>query len=206
MIETRNAGCAAILDNRLYVWGGHTLIDMSYPTFSDSDDSDDESESEDVDPEPVEVEVDLPRADDLTHPFDVLDLSTRQWSKQPTSGDVPTSGNGSSLSMHLPTRSLYLIGGWNEGNFDSEVYKILVGDWRWKKLKLTTGIKPSPRYITGVLIYKNVMCMFGGVGPKIVDGQDPGAEYKVFFFNGVERNFGWNNEYYEFDLDLRKSE
>ena len=196
-IDTRNAGCAVIFNYKLYVWGGHSSETRYPPAFDGTDSSETESSE---DSEPVVVEFNLPRKDDPDHPFDVLDLSTRQWNKQPTSGDVPSNGNGSSLNVYPPTNSLYLIGGWNDGDFDSDVYMISVDVWKWEKLQPATSVKPSPRYTTGVLIHRNHMCMFGGLGLKIVPGQDPGADYNTFFFKGVERNFGWNNEYYEFNL------
>jgi len=46
--------------------------------------------------------------------------------------------------------------------------------------------------------------MFGGVGPDIVRGQDPGARYQPNVENGVVREFGWNNEYYEFNMKTRE--
>ena len=49
------------------------------------------------------------------------------------------------------------------------------------------------------------MCVLGGVGPEIIktaDGaaQDLGALYTVAYTHGGE-GFGWNNEYYEFDMN-----
>ena len=49
--------------------------------------------------------------------------------------------------------------------------------------------------------------MLGGVGPDIIkkaDGtpQDLGARYAVAYTQGD--GVGWNNEYYEFDLELGK--
>jgi len=68
----------------------------------------------------------------------------------------------------------------------------------------TTLVKPSPRYLTGVVVHQDRLCMFGGVGPDIVRGQDPGARYQPNVENGVVREFGWNNEYYEFNMKTRE--
>ena len=46
--------------------------------------------------------------------------------------------------------------------------------------------------------------MFGGAGPDIVKDQDPGARYQPKEENGVIREFGWNNEYYEFNITTRE--
>ena len=206
-IDKRNGGCGVIFKNKLYIWGGNTT-DKRYPyaelqlsSDSDSDDGDDDNGAPSIDPNLViETAVTLPRPNDPDHPFDVLDLSTRQWSKQPTYGDFPSLGLGSSLIAYPPMHSLYLYSGWKDGEFDSEVYKIIVDEWKWEILKPATGVKPSPRYLTGVLVHGNHMSMFGGVGKDIVPDQDPGAKYVAYVNNGVERDYGWNNEYYEFDF------
>ena len=59
------------------------------------------------------------------------------------------------------------------------------------------------RYLTGVLIHESRLCVLGGVGldiVKLADGtpQDVGATYIQAYSQG--RGFGWNNEYYEFDM------
>jgi len=43
--------------------------------------------------------------------------------------------------------------------------------------------------------------MFGGGGHDIVRGQDPGARYQPKEENGVVHDLGWNNEYYEFNIN-----
>lgn len=207
IIEKRNGGCGVIFENRLYVWGGNTtekqrpFADLQLSDSDDSEEDDDDGGNPLFDPnQEIERAVILPKPSDPDHPFDVLDLGTLQWSKQPTTGDFPKLGLGSSLNVHHRTRSLYLYGGWNDGHFDSEVYKVKVDEWEWEIVRPSTDVKPSPRYLTGVLIHGDLMSMFGGVGKEIVEDQDPGAKYKAYEENGVTRNFGWNNEYYEFNL------
>ena len=211
-VDKRNGGCGVIFENKLYVWGGNTT-DKEYPykdiQLSDSEDSDDEDDDDNGAPafDPnlvIERAVTLPRPNDTDHPFDVLDLSTRQWTRQTTSGDFPSLGLGSSLNVYLPTRSLYLYSGWKDGEFDSEIYKVAVDEWKWEILEPVTSIKPSPRYLTGVLVHGSHMSVFGGVGKDIVPEQDPGAKYVAYVDNGVVKSYGWNNEYYEFDFDSCK--
>ncbi len=147
--------------------------------------------------------INLPRRDKGS-PFDIFDLTSLTWSVQPTFGiptDVPDLGIGSTLSYHKGTHSMYLYGGWNDRLFSSDVFCVSLDTWQWKKITVPEGdIKPSPRYLTGVLLHEDRLCNFGGVGPKIVDGQDIGAEYCGCVEGNTRYAFGWNNEYYEFDL------
>ena len=178
-------------------------------TFSDSEDSESDSEpdsEEDRAPPPhVYIAATLPRANDKKHPFDVFDLLSLTWHKQNTIGevdkDVPNVGIGSSLCYHRDTHSIFLYSGWNEGNFSSDIFCVSLDTWKWEKVVIPEGeIKPSPRYRTGMLVYRNKLCHFGGVGLKIVEGQDKGAKYQQH----ADKIYGWNNEYYEFDVITRK--
>ena len=198
--DRRNGGCGALIDNKLYFWGGQTADTVTLSN-SDSDDSDEEEGGGEA--TSVTVPVNLPRPPD--YPFDVLDIPTRTWTRQPTKGfkegDIPAVGLGSTLTYHPGTRSMYLCAGWNDGNFDSEVYKVSIDNWMWKKLKQATSVKPSPRYLTAVVLHGDRLCMFGGVGPEIVHDQDLGAQYFTYIAHGKTYTFGWNNEYYEFDVN-----
>ena len=181
--ERRNGGCAVIANEKLFVWGGQTecrekVGGMRYLPYS------------------------------KTHPFDVWDFLTQTWSHQPTSGDVPELGIGSSLIAY--NEWLYLYGGlteYQENVFAGDIYRVSMNTFKWEKIKITqasiTTIEPSPRYTMGIILYDHRLCMFGGVGPKIVEGQDPGAEW-VKAVNRDKGAFGWNNEYYEFDLKTGK--
>ena len=203
-IDDRNGGCGVVFEDKLYVWGGETA-DKFRPyelmTSTSDDDSDDSEEDEDDESDAnlvIERVTTLPRPDDPNHPFDVFDMQTRSWSRQPTGGDHPLLGLGSSLNVHPESRSFYLCTGWNGGSFDSEVYRIPVDSWNWEIVEPVTDVKPSPRYSTGTFIHEDRLCMFGGVGPEIKKDQDPGAMYIVFPHGRME--FGANNEYYEFDI------
>lgn len=217
-LDRRNGGCGVILDNKLYVWGGNGT-DIRYPyrellqkqqeaTSSDEEDSeeDGDSDEEQLDPDySIKTVVTLPRPKDPDHPFDVLDLATRTWYRQPTSGDYPTLGLGSSLNVHHPSRTIILFSGFDELQFDAEVYKVSPDtDWVWKKVEVMSEIKPSPRYLTGVVIYKDRMCIFGGVGKPIrrigvpPTLQDPGGKERIYVEDGEARDYGWTSEYLEF--------
>ena len=171
--------------------------------------SDDEDEEEEEEEDPIYKVVTLPRPADERHPFDVFDLMSMTWSIENTHGateeDIPDLGIGSTLSYHRDTHSLYLYGGWNKTNFCSDVYCISMDSWSWEKVAVLEGeIKPSPRYLTGVLVHEDKLCNFGGVGRSIVEDQDVGSRYHGYIDKGVVYKYGWNNEYYEFDVITSK--
>ena len=206
-VDERNGGCGVIFDGRLYIWGGETTDKESLLDLLEGDEEDGDEMHDSDDQFAINTVVTLPRPNDKNHPFDVFDFQTSKWSFQPTSGgsDVPSLGLGSSLVVHPALRCFYLYGGWNKGRFDSEVYRMSAGTWRWEIVHPVTTIKPSPRYLTAVFIHEAKLCMFGGVGVDIVEQQDPGARYDAAYTDvrgGVDMGFGWNNEYYEFDLSL----
>lgn len=67
----------------------------------------------------------------------------------------------------------------------------------------------TSRYLTGVLLHESRLCVLGGVGTDIVktaegQPQDLGAHYAVAYTQG--QGFGWNNEYYEFDIEYGKTQ
>lgn len=177
---------------------------MLTPSTSDEEDDDEEDDEED----PIYRVVTLPRHTNERHPFDVFDMMSMTWSIERTHGateDIPDLGIGSTLSYHRDTHSLYLYGGWNNRKFSSDVYCVSMDSWRWEKVTVLEGeIKPSPRYLTGVLVHGDKLCNFGGVGPDIVKDQDIGSKYHGSIDKGVVYEFGWNNEYYEFDVNKSK--
>lgn len=207
-IDRRNAGCGEIVDGKLYVWGGETTdIKRIEPDSESSDEWSSSDESQDEEPKvPLEIRVivSLPRKDDPKHPFDVYNLATCTWSRQATSGDVPALGNGSTLNFHPKSRALYLFGGWNDSRFDAEVYMIPLDTWIWERVRPSSKVKPSQRYLVGALIHEDRLCIIGGTGVPIIAGQDPGATYTPRVESQVTFEFGWNNEYYEFDINKRK--
>lgn len=187
-IDRRNGGCAAVVGDKVYIWGGQT---------------------EDI-IEGEREKQDLPRSFDDLHPFDVFHISTRTWTRQQThnqsSGNdtintVPSLGLGSSLVYDLDRHYLYLYGGWNRRRFSSDLYALSLDNFQWKIISPKPNVRPSNRYNTELIIHENRLCMFGGVSSDILkNGQkhDPGGEW----INAApDRAYGWNNEYYEFDLD-----
>ena len=205
-MDKRNGGCGVIYDDKLHVWGGQTL-DIEQP------DADLELEEDDEPFEAVEVVTSLPRPGDVNHPFDVLDLSQMVWSQQPTSArhedkedyEIPNLGLGSSLVLDPVAECFILFGGFNDLEFDAKVYRIFPGEWKWDVIEPSSNIVPTPRYLTGVIIHDNRLCVFGGVSVPITDGVDYGATYvSSRDSNDVIQNYGWNNEYFEMDLSTSK--
>ena len=137
-IDKRNGGCGVIFENKLYVWGGESVDKYNLLAELSSEEEEEEGEGrgekEEDEDSVVEIVVTLPRPDDPDHPFDVFNMDTHLWSRQPTCGDPPSLGLGSTLNVHLPSRCFYLFGGWNERQFDSEVYRVPVDTWVWEKV------------------------------------------------------------------------
>ena len=209
--DKRNGGCGVIFDDKLYVWGGETL-DVLLP------DDDLELEEGEEPLEAVEVIENLPRPDDPEHPFDVLDLSRMAWSQQSTSAkhpgeeddeippeEIPAVGLGSSLLLDPEAECFLLFSGYNDLQFDAKVYRIFPGEWKWDILEPATDVKPTPRYLTGAIIHDNRLCTFGGVSVPIRNGKDPGARYVPKKEDGVVLDYGWNNEYFEMDLQTSEN-
>ena len=196
-IDKRNGGCGVVFEGKFYLWGGQTADKLS---LREEDDSEEDSEGEEV----VEVVVDLPRSSVPGHPFDVLDTATCRWSRQPTGGTPPLLGLGSSLLVHCQSRSFFLFGGWNKRSFSSKIYRISTESWEWEVLAPSSGVAPSPRYLTGAVMHGNAVCVFAGVGPDIGSSIDKEAEYHEYFEGGVGTGFGWNNEYLEFNVETSK--
>jgi hypothetical protein len=204
--DKRNGGCGVIFNDKLYVWGGQTL-DVEQP------DAELELEEDDEPLEAVEVVTSLPRPDDVNHPFDVLDLSRMVWSQVTTSArhadkekyEIPNLGLGSSLLLDPEAECFLLFGGFNELQFDAKVYRIFPGVWEWDVIEPSSDITPTPRYLAGVLIHNNRLCVFGGVSGPITDGVDYGATHvPTRDSNGALLDYGWNNEYFEMDLSTKE--
>ena len=206
--DTRNGGCGVIYEAKLYVWGGQTL-DIE-PLEEGLEWGDEGGE-----PDPIEIITNLPRPDDKKHPFDVLDLNRMVWSRQPTSAthkerekeEIPDLGLGSSLVLDPQEACFILFGGLNDLRFDAKVHRIYPGSWKWDIVEPSTDTMPTPRYLTGVIIHNNRLCVFGGVSVPIQAGIDPGAEYVAAHDDkGTMLDYGWNNEYFEMDLNTSKTD
>ena len=193
--------------NEEYIsFSGSTAIEIPFEVSDEEDDSEDDEQLN-----VITVSTSLPRPEDDDHNFDVLDLESLTWSQQTTYGrlndEVPNLGNGSNLNYHEPSNTLFLFSGWNERQFSSDVFYISLDTWQWKKAVQEEGaIVPSPRYLTGVLIHNNKLCNFGGVGPDGGRDEDVGSEYRQYVTPDRAYDFGWNNQYYEFDIDKSKFE
>lgn len=57
---------------------------------------------------------------------------------------------GSSLCYHPETCTIYLFGGWKQGFFDADIYRVRVDpdvdEWHWERVEMKPGaMKPSGR-------------------------------------------------------------
>lgn len=178
-----------IHEQKLYFWGGYTQDLVQDDTNSTA----------------YPEDKTLPDTEDNF--MDVYDIASSHWERHATRGDVPDFGNGSTMVSYGD--HLYLFGGWNEGDFTSEVYQINVTTFVWKHLEITQSanvVKPGPRYLTEAVLYNGKMWIFGGVGPPPTT-ENPiqrGAKYIGFVQYDHDYGFGWNNEMFYFDLDRRK--
>ena len=192
---TRNGGCGAIYRGKIYVWGGQTSRrTTSEEEFgADSDDSDGGADSEEI-----VVLVNLPREDDPNSVIDVYDIGDKLWWHCPTHGDVPRMGLGPRMCAF--GHSLYLYGGWNKYNFSSDLYRLDLHTYEWKMVALSNDIKPTPVYLTTMIVYEGLICTFGGVGLKVTAKklEESGADYHQF--RDRPQPWGWNNEYHEFSI------
>ncbi len=181
-IDERNGGCGIVFESKLYVWGGNRSC------------------IENVDSEEIVVVITLPRPESKDHPFDVLNLATNEWFRQPTSGDYPSLGLGSSLTVHHPSRTIILFSGFKSTVLDDEVYKVSPEtDWVWEKVRVMSEMKPIESYMTGVIIHDDRMCVFGGLAKRA--SQDPGAKFVPCVEDGVLHNYGWSSKYLEFNIN-----
>ena len=181
--DPRSGHCMALVNYCMYVWGGHTQLLF-------------EGELEG---ELYPVDETLPNTDD--HFIDVYDILNYTWDRCSTSGDVPDLGNGSTLVAH--NHYLYLFGGWNEGDFSSDMYRFDTHANSWERIQLSDDKLPSPRYLTAAVLYCDKIYYFGGVGGPVASIQH-GANYIEFQQHDHSYGFGWNNEMFAFDTFHRK--
>ena len=151
--------------------------------------------------------VDYTLPDTEENLIEVYDILNSTWHSHETTGDVPDFGNGSTMVAY--GGYLFLFGGWNEGEFSSEVYRLDVASFRWEHLHVGERgkgvvVKPSPRYRTEAVVFESTMCVFGGVGPDPGAEIQPGAKYVELRQFNHSYGFGWNNEIYFFDLEKRQ--
>ena len=177
---TPRTGFSMVLHHdHIYLWGGYTQDLMM-----------DKKKGE-------HYPVDLTLPDTEDNFMDVYDILGNVWECHVTTGDVPDYGNGSTMVSY--GCHLYLFGGWNEGDFSSEVHQLDIETYEWIQLDVQGMVKPSPRYLTEAVTCGHVMCIFGGTGlpPEHIQ---PGAYYIELNQFNHSYGFGWNNEMFFFDL------
>ena len=96
--------------------------------------------------------------------------------------------------------SLYLYGGWNQYNFSSDLYRLDLSTYEWKMVALSNDVKPTPVYLTTMMVYEERIITFGGVGLRVTAEklEESGAEYH--HCSDTPHAWGWNNEYHEFSF------
>ena len=181
--EPKTGYCLAVIDHFMYTWGGHTQQLVEDPEVG-----------------AYPVEESLPNTDDNF--IDVYDIHNKVWHQYATSGDVPDLGNGSTMVAY--GHDLYLFGGWNEGDFSSDLYKFDTNTNTWELIVLADDqVKPSPRYRTEAVLYNHHICIYGGTG-SLIENIQPGARYVELKQYSHNYGYGWNNEMYLFDIKKRE--
>ena len=182
----------------MYIWGGQSSrrSTAAEEFGADSDDSYGEPENEEI-----VVPVDLPEEEDPDSVVDVYDISDKLWWHYPTHGDVPRMGLCPRVCV--VNHSLYLYGGWNKYNFNSDLYRLDLHTYEWRMVALSNDVKPTPVYLTTLMVYEGVICAFGGVGLAVSAKklEECGAEYHQH--SATLKPWGRNNEYHEFSIKDR---
>ena len=195
-MHTRNAGSGAIYRGRMYIWGGQSsrrsTVEEEFGASSDENDGEGENEE-------IVIPFDFPKEDDSDSVIDVYDIADKLWWHYPTHGDVPRMGLGPRVCV--VDHSLYLYGGWNELNFSSDLYRLDLNTYEWRMVALSNDVKPTPVYLTTLMVYEEVICTFGGVGliASTKKQEETGAEYHRRS-DAPPWPWGWNNEYHEFSI------
>ena len=175
----------------MYLWGGQTSrrTTSAEEYGADSDDSDGEE---------IVVPVNLPKEDDPNNVIDVYDIGEKLWWHCPTHGDVPRMGLGPRICVF--GHSLYLYGGWNKYNFNSDLYRLDLQTYEWRKVVLSSDVKPTPVYLTTMMVYEGRIITFGGVGLRVSAEKlkEGGADYHQN--SDKPQPWGKNNEYHEFSF------
>ena len=169
-MHTRNGCGGAIYRGRMYLWGGQTYrkTTAAEEYGADLDDSDGGSDVEEI-----VVPVNLPKEEDPYSVIDVYDIGDKLWWHCPTHGDVPRMGLGPRVCVF--DHALYLYGGWNKYNFNSDLYRLDLRTYEWRKVALSSDVKPTPVYLTTMIVYEGRIITFGGVG--LSDCREVGREW-----------------------------
>ena len=148
--------------------------------------------------EEIVVPINLPKEDDPYSVIDVYDIGDKLWWHCPTHGDVPRMGLGPRVCVF--DHALYLYGGWNKYNFNSDLFRLDLRTYEWRKVALSSDVKPTPVYLTTMMVYEGRIITFGGVGLRVTAEklEESGAVYHQY--SDKPQPWGWNNEYHEFSF------
>ena len=178
--QPRTGASIAILDYKMYLWGGHTQFLL-----------------EAGEDECCPIDEVLPNTEENF--MDAFNILAKKWERYATAGDIPHVGDGPTMVGYEDC--LYLFGGFNDGTYSGDMYKFNTLTHVWSIVELSDGgaIKPSPRYRMDSVLYNGKMFIFGGVGPLVQSLQD-GAQYVSTQRYNRDLKYGWNNEMFYFDI------
>ncbi|OMJ94181.1 hypothetical protein SteCoe_2663 [Stentor coeruleus] len=90
-----------------------------------------------------------------------LDLENKEWVCMPDQGNVPPPRFGHTSVVHM--HNMYVFGGWDGHDTLDDLYQYSFSSKSWIEVRLTTGIKPSPRYRHSCVVFEDSIFIFGGV-------------------------------------------
>lgn len=88
-----------------------------------------------------------------------LDLTTREWLEQPTTGEIPAGRDGHAAGILDNTMIVY--GGGTDQGVTGDVFALHLARFTWQKLEIR-GDDPGPRESTSCVALRSAMYIFGG--------------------------------------------
>ena len=128
-----------------------------------------------------------------------MDLSTYEWRRVKTYGDIPSMGKS---SFHIVREdTLYLYGG-NSSEYCNGLYKLDLNTFHWQELKPNKSSSLPPKMCEGgSVLHGTSMFVYGGKGRPLQWTESIfGATFKPNLSFGYLFDDGWHNALYEYSI------
>lgn len=90
-----------------------------------------------------------------------FNLETKEWTLLPNDGNIPPARFGHTSVVY--EHNIFVFGGWDGHNTLDDLYQYSLTSKTWVEVRLTSGIKPSPRYRHSCVVFEDSLFIFGGV-------------------------------------------